>query len=202
MIRETCCHSLQSVRDAVARGTSRIELCENLSIGGTTPSRALVEEAIAIASGTPVNVLIRPRGGNFVYSPSEIDTMLESIDMCRETGVNGVVIGALLPDGNVDKDTTRVLLDAARPLHVTFHRAIDEASDYFMAIEDVISLGIERILTSGHSPDAFQGRFMLQRAIKQAAGRTIIMPGCGITPQNLQEIARVTMAEEFHGSRI
>ncbi|MBQ9653901.1 MAG: copper homeostasis protein CutC [Bacteroidales bacterium] len=202
MIRETCCPSLGSVKAAVSRGTSRIELCEKLEIGGVTPSRDMIESAIEIAGKTPVNVLIRPRGGDFVYSEAEAAQMLESISLCKEIGVNGVVIGALLPDGNVDKELTLRLADAARPLHVTFHRAIDESKNYMQAIQDVISIGIERILTSGHSGNAYEGRFMLREAVELAAGRTVIMPGCGITDDNLEEIARVTGASEFHGSRI
>ena len=202
MIRETCCPSLGSVKTAVSRGTSRIELCEKLEIGGVTPSMDMIESALEIAGKTPVNVLIRPRGGDFVYSEAEAAQMLESISLCKEIGVNGVVIGALLPDGNVDKELTLRLADAARPLHVTFHRAIDESKNYMQAIQDVISIGIERILTSGHSGNAYEGRFMLREAVELAAGRTVIMPGCGITDDNLEEIARVTGASEFHGSRI
>ena len=202
MIIETCCPSLGSVKTAVSRGTSRIELCEKLEIGGVTPSMDMIESALEIAGKTPVNVLIRPRGGDFVYSEAEAAQMLESISLCKEIGVNGVVIGALLPDGNVDKELTLRLADAARPLHVTFHRAIDESKNYMQAIQDVISIGIERILTSGHSGNAYEGRFMLREAVELAAGRTVIMPGCGITDDNLEEIARVTGASEFHGSRI
>lgn len=202
MIKESCCSSLAAVRSAVQRGTSRIELCERLEVGGVTPSRALIEGALDLAGDIPVNVLIRPRGGNFVYSSDEMQTMLASIGLCRELGVNGVVIGALLPDRKIDKDTTRLLLQAARPLAVTFHRAIDESADYFEALEDVIDLGIERILTSGHAENAWEGRFRLQKAVRQAAGRTVVMPGCGVTPENLPALAVFTQAEEFHGSRL
>lgn len=199
---EACCPSLESVRHAVEAGARRIELCERLEVGGVTPSRALICAALEAAARIPVNVLIRPREGNFVYTEEEIRQMLESIGLCQELGVNGVVIGALKADGSVDKTTTARLIAAARPLNVTFHRAIDEAIDIAAALEDIIGLGADRILSSGGRPTAYEGRFILRDLITQASGRIIIMPGCGIRANNLDEIAEVTGAAEFHGSSI
>lgn len=233
---EVCCPSLEAVARAVAAGADRIELCERLEVGGVTPSEALIRNALAVAGKVPVNVLIRPREGDFVYSEEETAQMLESIALCKSIQadgaaagrgtnqrVSGVVIGALSPDGSVDMALMRQLVAAARPaaarpatarpaaarpaaalrpLGITFHRAFDECSDPFAALEDIISLGIDRILTSGHCVNAWEGRFILKELVERAAGRIVIMPGCGITPANLPEIAAITAATEFHGSRI
>ena len=219
---EVCCPSLEAVARAVAAGAGRIELCERLEVGGVTPSESLIKDALAVAGVVPVNVLVRPREGDFVYSEEEAAQMLESIELCRALGASGVVIGALRSDGSVDMSLMRRLLAAARPvaarpvsqsvaaqpvaalrpLSVTFHRAFDECSDPFAALEDIIILGIDRLLTSGHCANAWEGRFILKELVERAAGRIVIMPGCGITPANLDEIAAITAATEFHGSRI
>ena len=199
---EVCCPSLDAVAKAVGAGADRIELCERLEVGGVTPYEALIRDALAAAGPVPVNVLIRPREGDFVYSEDEAGQMLESIALCKEIGMNGVVIGALWPDGSVDMELMRRLVAAARPLSITFHRAFDECRAPFAALEDIISLGIDRLLTSGHCADAWEGRFILKELVERAAGRIVIMPGCGITPANLPELAAITCATEFHGSRI
>lgn len=199
---ESCCPSLEAVRRAVQAGTGRIELCEDLSCGGVTPSEELIRASLAVAGQIPVNVLVRPRAGDFVYSRDEVRQMLDSIAICKQLGVNGVVVGALTQEGKVDAETMRLLLTRARPLAVTFHRAFDVCQDPASALEELIGLGIERLLTSGHCANAFEGRFALKRLVEQAAGRIVIMPGCGITPSNLAEIASVTGASEFHGSKL
>lgn len=213
--REVCCPTIEAVSKAVAAGADRIELCERLEVGGVTPSEQLIKDALAVAGSVPVNVLVRPREGNFVYSEEEAGEMLDSIALCKAIGtgraadgrkaelrVNGVVIGALLPDGSVDMALMRRLVAAARPLSITFLRAFDECRDPFEALEDIISLGIDRLLTSGHCTDAWEGRFILRELVERADGRIVIMPGCGITPANLPELAAITGATEFHGSRI
>lgn len=213
--REVCCPTIEAVSKAVAAGADRIELCERLEVGGVTPSERYIRDALAVAGSVPVNVLVRPREGNFVYSEEEAGKMQESIALCKaigtgraaaggvtNPGVNGVVIGALLPDGSVDMALMRRLVAAARPLSITFHRAFDECRDPFEALEDIISLGIDRLLTSGHRANAWEGRFILKELVERASGRIVIMPGCGITSANLPEIAAITGATEFHGSRI
>mgnify|MGYP002622145739 CR=1 FL=1 len=204
IIIESCCESLEGVRRAVVGGCSRIELCEALALGGVTPSGELISRALDVASaaGVPVNVLVRPRGGNFVYSAGEEAAMLSSIEFCKHLGVNGVVIGALTCDGDVDLPLMRRLIASARPLEVTFHRAVDRSRDMAAALEDIISLRCERVLTSGHAPDAYSGRFVLGGLVRQARGRIIVMPGCGITPSNLAAIASSSGASEFHGTRL
>ena len=199
---EVCCPSLDAVAKAVAAGADRIELCERLEVGGVTPSEQLIKDALLISGAVPMNVLIRPREGNFVYNEEETSQMLESIACCKRQGVNGVVIGALRSDGSVDMGLMRRLVAASRPMNITFHRAFDECNDVFASLEDIISLGIERLLTSGHSATAWDGRFTLRELAVRAAGRIVIMPGCGINPANLAEIALITGANEFHGSRI
>ena len=172
---EACCPSLDAVEAAGRIGARRIELCERLDIGGVTPSDALIRSALA-ATGLPINVLVRPRGGDFVYSAQEADAMLESIRLCGRLGVNGVVIGALRADGSVDVELMQALVSEARAtgLSVTFHRAFDECADPMEALEDIISLGCDRLLTSGHAPDAFTGREMIGTLVRAAAGRIAI----------------------------
>ena len=199
---EACCPDIESVRRAVRAGAKRIELCEELEIGGVTPSASLIRSAMDAAGKVPVNVLIRPRGGNFVYSPEEVEQMLQSIRDCKTAGLNGVVIGALRYDGSVDTDTLSRLVSEAGSLDITFHRAFDESSDLTKALEDIVGLGIRRILSSGGCPTAYEGRFVLRELILQAAGRISIMPGCGIRASNIEEIASVTGAKEFHGSKL
>ena len=199
---EACCPDIESVRRAVRAGANRIELCEELEIGGVTPSASLIRSAMDAVGKVPVNVLIRPRGGNFVYSPEEVETMLGSVRDCKTAGVNGVVIGALREDGSVDTETMSRLVSEAGSMDITFHRAFDESSDLTKALEDIVGLGIRRILSSGGCPTAYEGRFVLRELILQAAGRISIMPGCGVRASNIEEIASVTGAKEFHGSKL
>lgn len=199
---EACCPDIESVRRAVRAGANRIELCEKLEIGGVTPSASLIRSAMDAAGKVPVNVLIRPRGDNFVYSPEEEEQMLQSIRDCKTAGVNGVVIGALRDDGSVDTETMSKLVSEAGSMDITFHRAFDESSDLPKALEDIVELGIRRILSSGGCPTAYEGRFVLKKLILQAAGRICIMPGCGVRASNIEEIASVTGAKEFHGSKL
>lgn len=199
---EACCPDLESVAHAVEAGAKRIELCEHLSCGGLTPSYDMIKMSMELAGKVPLNVLVRPRAGSFVYSEEEVLQMTDTIRMCKELGVNGVVIGALKEDGRIDKEVMALLVREARPLHITFHRAFDECRDQCNALEVIIRLGIERVLTSGHKANAYDGRYALRDLVKQAAGRIVIMPGCGITADNIDEVAASTGASEFHGSRI
>ena len=199
---EACCPNLESVAHAVEAGASRIELCEDLNCGGVTPSLDFIRMAKEVAGKVPINVLVRPRSGSFVYSFDEVQQMIDSIRQCKELGVNGVVIGALKENGSIDKEVMTQLVKEARPLHITCHRAFDVCSDPYNALEVIIRLGFERLLTSGHRANAYEGRYALKDFVKQAAGRILIMPGCGITADNLEEIAHASGASEFHGSRI
>lgn len=196
---ESCCTDVEQIRRAQEAGARRIELCEKLAVGGVTPSAELLKVAISVAT-VPVNVLVRPRGGDFVFSAAEADTMLRDIELCREAGAAAVVIGALDSRGDVDMPLMRRLCDAASGLSVTFHRAFDVCADPLAAFEDVLALGCDRLLTSGHESDAFKGRFFIAELVERAAGRIIVMPGCGVRRSNIARIAADTGAVEFHAS--
>lgn len=203
---ERCCTCVDEVREALACGAARVELCECLEVGGVTPSEELVSRAVQV--GLPVNVLVRPRGGSFVFSDDEVRTMLDGIMMCRELGAHGVVIGALLPDGDVDMDNMRLLMAGARGkgnerrLSVTFHRAFDCCRDPFAAFEDIVGLGCDRLLTSGHEDTAPEGAALIAELVARADGRITVMPGSGVTPDNILDLAARTGAGEFHGTRL
>lgn len=196
---ESCCTDVEQIRRAQEAGARRIELCEKLAVGGVTPSAELLKAAISVAT-VPVNVLVRPRGGDFVFSAAEADTMLRDIELCREAGAAAVVIGALDSRGDVDMPLMRRLCDAASGMSVTFHRAFDVCADPLAAFEDVLALGCDRLLTSGHESDAFKGRFFIAELVERAAGRIIVMPGCGVRRSNIARIAADTGAVEFHAS--
>ena len=196
---ESCCTDVGQIRRAQEAGARRIELCEKLAVGGVTPSAELLKAAISVAK-VPVNVLVRPRGGDFVFSAAEADTMLRDIELCREAGAAAVVIGALDSRGDVDMPLMRRLCDAASGMSVTFHRAFDVCADPLAAFEDVLALGCDRLLTSGHESDAFKGRFFIAELVERAAGRIIVMPGCGVRRSNIARIAADTGAVEFHAS--
>lgn len=196
---ESCCTDVEQIRCAQEAGARRIELCEKLAVGGVTPSAELLKAAISVAK-VPVNVLVRPRGGDFVFSAAEADTMLRDIELCREAGAAAVVIGALDSRGEVDMPLMRRLCDAASGMSVTFHRAFDVCADPLAAFEDVLALGCDRLLTSGHESDAFKGRFFIAELVERAAGRIIVMPGCGVRRSNIARIAADTGAVEFHAS--
>ena len=196
---ESCCTDVEQIRRAQEAGARRIELCEKLAVGGVTPAAELLKAAISVAT-VPVNVLVRPRGGDFIFSAAEADTMLRDIELCREAGAAAVVIGALDSRGEVDMPLMRRLCDAASGMSVTFHRAFDVCADPLAAFEDVLALGCDRLLTSGHESDAFKGRFFIAELVERAAGRIIVMPGCGVRRSNIARIAADTGAVEFHAS--
>lgn len=199
MLLEVCAGSLSSALAAQSGGAHRIELCDNLSEGGTTPSAGIIRQAVKLLH-IPVFVLIRPRSGDFLYSGAEFDAMKEDIDFCKKHRVKGVVLGLLKTDGTIDLERTAELTRLARPMQVTFHRAFDMSADLFQAMEDIIHLGIERILTSGQSVTAVMGAGRLAELIRQAAGRIIIMPGGGINEDNITGLIRITGATEIHAS--
>ena len=196
---EICANSVASCIAAQEGGADRVELCAGIPEGGTTPSYGMIRkarESISIA----LNVIIRPRGGDFLYSMDELDEMLYDIKTAKELGADGLVFGCLRPDGCVDMEAMRPLMEAAGNTPVTFHRAFDHSSDPFQAFEDIIELGCARILTSGCRPTASEGVELLTELVKKAGDRLIIMPGCGVNESNIAEIARLSGAREFHFS--
>ena len=196
---EICANSVASCVAAQEGGADRVELCAGIPEGGTTPSYGMIRnarESISIA----LNVIIRPRGGDFLYSESDIQEMIYDIQAAKQLGADGLVFGCLNPDGTVDMKAMSRLMEAAGDTPVTFHRAFDHTNDPLKALEDIISLGCVRILTSGCRPTALEGAELLSRLVEKAGGRIIIMPGCGVRENNIAEIARLSGAREFHFS--
>ncbi len=198
---EICSGSLQSALNAQDAGAHRVELCSALSLGGITPSYGFIELARKRLD-IDINVLIRPRQGDFLYDSDEIAVMIRDIAACAQMGANGVVIGALDPYGNVDMDACRAMVAVAKHhgLSVSFHRAIDRSCNIMAALEDVISLGADRVLTSGGKPNSYDGLEILARMNEAAAGRIVIMPGGGVNAGNINEILRISGAREIHFS--
>lgn len=192
--------SVETVEAALAAergGADRIELCSSLSIGGVTPSAELMRAARELVR-IPIFVMIRPRGGDFCYSAAELAEMKRSIARARELKMDGVVLGILTQDRRIDIEQTRALVEMARPLPVTFHRAFDECTDLQRALEDVIQTGAARILTSGGASSALQGAGVLAELVAAARSRIVILPGAGINASNIVQVARQTGAREFH----
>lgn len=199
MILEICANSVASCIAAQEGGAQRIELCAGIPEGGTTPSYGMVKKAReAVSIG--LNIIIRPRGGDFLYSPIEVEEMIEDIKILRTLGVDGFVFGALTPDGEVDKEVCKRLIEAAQGSPVTFHRAFDMAKDPKQALEDIIELGFDRILTSGCMPSALEGVSTIAMLVREAQDRIAIMAGCGVNASNVHEIVQMTGVKEVHGS--
>jgi len=196
---EICIDSVAGVRSAVEAGAARVELCASLIEGGITPSIGMVRQAVAAAAGRlKVHVIIRPRGGDFLYSDDEFAAMAHDIAAVKEAGAQGVVIGLLDADGAIDETRAARLVAAARPLSVTFHRAFDVSRDPFASLDALLRLGVDRLLTSGQEPSVLEGAPLIRKLIDAAAGRLIVMPGGDITPRNAARIAADTGAQEFH----
>ena len=204
-ILEVCAGSIESISAAYKGGAYRVELCSALSEDGLTPSVGMIRYAKSL-EGLKVHVLIRPRCGDFVYTEDEIKCMEEDIRICRDLDVDGVVIGALTRDSEIDIDTCNRLVEAAyldegsSKMNITFHRAFDVCRNPEEALEQIISLGCTRLLTSGQATSAEKGIPMLSKLVKQADGRIIIMPGAGVNEQNAARILDETGATEIHGS--
>jgi len=193
---EVCVDSLESAKAAVRGGADRLELCANLIIGGTTPSPYLIAEAAKL--GVPVNVLIRPRFGDFCFTDEEKEEQLEQIRQLKSLGASGAVVGALLPDGSLDLDFLAQCREAAQGLHLTLHRAFDVCADAYAAMEQAIALGFDTILTSGQKAAAAEGAALLGDLVRKAGGRIAIMPGSGVNAANLPRLLRKTGAQAFH----
>ncbi|SEN34845.1 copper homeostasis protein [Luteibacter sp. UNCMF331Sha3.1] len=196
---EVAANSVASAFAAQEGGAGRVELCASLDEGGVTPSHGtivLAREGLDI----PLYVLIRPRSGDFVYENAEIEAMLDDIAHCRALGCDGVVVGALTPEGDVDADACAAFVRAAGDMGVTFHRAFDLVPDRGDALETVIDLGFERVLTSGGMASAVAGAPALAKLVAQAGGRIVVMPGAGIDPDNVRALREATRAREFHAS--
>lgn len=194
---EICIDSVDSGIIAEAAGADRLELCDNLYEGGTTPSLGTIRLARKEIS-IPINIIIRPRGGDFLYNDIELAIMAEDIRIAREEGVNGVVIGLLSPEGKIDIEKAKKLIDIARPMSVTFHRAFDMTPDPFKSLEDVIATGADRLLTSAHENWVYNNAGLIKELIQKAGIRVVIMPGAGINENNIADIINKTDAMELH----
>lgn len=198
-IIEIATSDFNTTRSAVEGGADRIELCANLAEGGTTPSYAHIKrcrEAFDIL----IYPIIRPRGGDFLYNKDEFAIMENDIKLCKELGCDGVVIGLLNMDGTIDMTRTAALTKLAYPLGVTFHRAFDRCRDPFEALEELIEIGCERILTSGQMPSVNEGVELIAELNKKANDRIVIMPGSGVRSDNIKLLAEKTGCVEFHSS--
>ena len=196
---EVCIDSVASALNAEQGGADRVELCDNLFEGGTTPSAGCIEvvrQYIKIG----LQVIIRPRGGDFLYDDFEFETMKKDIQLAKDRGADGVVIGILTPQGEVDRDRTQALVQLAQPMNVTFHRAFDMTADPFRAMNDLIELGVDRILTSGQRSTAWEGVGLIRKLVEQAAGRISIVPGGGINEDNITALVQQTGVSECHVS--
>lgn len=194
---EICTDSVDGVRAAQAAGADRVELCASLFEGGITPSAGMIAAARA-ASPIRLHVIVRPRGGDFLYGPDEAAAMLHDIGVAKSLGADGVVIGALTAEGDVDTALAEKLVAAARPLAVTFHRAFDMARDPFNALEDLAALDVDRLLTSGQEATVLEGAELIAELVRRAGERLVVMPGGGITARNVARVLAATGAREIH----
>ena len=198
-IIEIATSDFATTKTAVEGGADRIELCANLAEGGTTPSYGHIRQCRE-AFDTLIYAIIRPRGGDFLFTEEEFSMMLQDVKLCKEVGCDGVVIGLLNADGTIDLKRTSKLVDAVYPLGVTFHRAFDRCSNPFEAMEQLIQVGCERILTSGQKPSAPDAVELIEQLYREADDRIIIMPGSGVRKENVKMLAEKTGCTEFHSS--
>lgn len=201
MIKEVCVESFSEALAAEKRGADRIELCDNLYLGGTTPSYGTIKMAMEKLS-IPAFPIIRPRGGNFYYSKEEIEIMKEDIKICKSLGIKGVVLGVLTADNKVDFETLKELVDLASPMEVTFHKAVDELENPVEVIDRFVEIGVKRILSSGTKETALEGKDILNAMIKKADNRIIILIAGKVTSDNFEEVAAAIPASEYHGKKI
>ena len=197
MLVEACVDAVDAALEAQRGGAGRIELCGELLQGGVTPSAGLIG-AVWERAEVPVFVLIRPRPGDFLYDDDELDVMLRDIEMARSLDVDGIVLGALTPDGDIDIGTVHALIEAAGDMEVTFHRAFDFVRDQEVALEALIELGVDRVLTSGGAATALEGAPVLARLVMQARGEITILAGGSITASNVAEVVRQSRVREVH----
>ncbi len=194
---EVCSYSVQSAINAQAGGADRVELCDNFIEGGTTPSYSAIKHARKNLD-IDLHVIIRPRGGDFLYSDLEFEIMKEDIAVAKSLGVDGVVFGILKKDGTIDRERMKTLLDMARPMKVTCHRAFDMTKDLFESLQTLTEIGVDIILTSGGLNTAMEGKEFLAELVNEAKGKIVIMPGSGINENNIVDLERVTGASDFH----
>ena len=200
-VKEVCVESFQETIAAVAAGATRIELCEHLACGGTTPSYGTIKQVMN-KFDLPVMVMIRPRGGNFCYSQDEYEIMCHDIEVCKELKPTGFVFGLLNEDNTIDIERTAMLVQLAKPLQVTFHKAIDDSTDLLLAVKQLKSIGVNRILTSGGKATAMEGAELLNEMIKVAGDELKIIVAGKVTWENYDEVRKVIPSSDYHGRRL
>lgn len=198
---EIACFNLESALIAQKAGADRVELCANMSVGGTTPTVEIIQQAREHLT-IDLYIMIRPRGGNFVYSDSEFEQMKSEIETIKKLGINGFVFGILKDDNTINIEQNKELVELAEPLSCTFHRAFDEVLDYEKALEEVISCGFSTILTSGTFPNVMEGKEVLKQLVIQANNRIEIMPGGGLRSINISALNEMVNANWYHSSAI
>lgn len=201
MIREKCIGSFLEAIEAQELGAERVELCDNLTEGGTTPSYGTIKMVVEKLN-IPTFVIIRPRGGDFYYTPEEIEIMKEDIKVCKNIGVKGVVIGALNRDNTINYEAIQDMITLAKPMSVTFHKAIDELKDPISEVKKLAKIGVNRILTSGTKETALEGKEILKKMIKEAGDEIIIIVAGKVTKENLDKISTLIPTKEYHGKKI
>ena len=201
MLKEKCIGSFKEAIEAQKLGADRVELCDNLEEGGTTPSYGTIKMTVEKLD-IPAFVIIRPRGGDFYYSPEEIEIMKEDIKICKSLGVKGVVLGILNRDNTINYEVTKELVNLAKPLEVTFHKAIDELRNPEEEVEKLASIGVDRILSSGTKATALEGAEVLNKMLEKADGKIKIVVAGKVTKENLKEVSTKIPSTEFHGKKI
>ncbi len=201
MIREKCIGSFLEAIEAQELGAERVELCDNLTEGGTTPSYGTIKMVVEKLN-IPTFVIIRPRGGDFYYTPEEIEIMKEDIKVCKNLGVKGVVIGTLNRDNTINYEAIQDMITLAKPMSVTFHKAIDELKDPVSEVKKLAKIGVNRILTSGTKETALEGKEILKKMIKEAGDEIIIIVAGKVTKENLDKISTLIPTKEYHGKKI
>lgn len=194
---EVCIDSVASAINSEKGGADRVELCDNLFEGGTTPSAGMIE-VVRKNISIGLQVMLRPRGGDFLYSKEEYEVIKSDLNIAKQSGADGVVIGFLTSDGQIDKEKTQEILEMAYPMNVTFHRAFDMTKDPFRALDDLIALGIDRVLTSGQERSAIEGMDLIADLVKRAHHKIIILAGGGVRPHNIRKLIQHTEVTECH----
>lgn len=200
-LKEACIGTLEEAIRAERSGADRLEVCESLNIGGVTPNEALLTAVIESVQ-IPCVAIIRPRGGNFVYNDEEFEVILDQISICKALGYYGIAVGVLTRKGEIDLDKMRLIMMKAKGISVTFHMAFDEIQDKFLALEQLVNLKVDRILTKGCTTKAFDGIDCLKKLVDTSGNRIVIMPGGGVTRDNYKYLIEATGALEVHGTKI
>lgn len=201
MVKEACVGSYSEAVSAEKRGADRVELCDNLDVGGTTPSYGTIKTTVEKLK-IPVFVMIRPRGGNYYYNKNEIEIMKKDIELCKELGVKGIVLGVLTKNDEIDYPLLKELIDLASPMEVTFHKAIDDLENPVLEIKKLAEIGVKRILSSGTKAKALDGKDILNKMIEEANSDITVIVAGGITTENFDEVSKKIVSTEYHGKKI